>query len=585
MPKTTLPEWNLDDLYSSITDPKITTDLAYFDVKSIAFKTSYADAIKKSVTAATLKKILREYSAIIQGLRKLEAYAYLEHSTHTGIEAYGAFFQHITTKTTATASRLLFVQTSLTRLSDTALKSLSANPSLKEYSHYLTKKLHEKPHTLSEQAEALIQQKALTGKGAFVRLQQQELANKTAPLQKKQKHIGELMSLLYSPKRTVRKQASLALHKIGNETLSRSSFTYNNLMQDYAIDSNLRSFKHPEDMRHLENEVAASAVDTLQHVVTDAYPLVHAYYTYKRKVLKLSKLYEYDRYAPIPSHHTTYSFQEATQMILTAFASFAPEFHEIARQFFDNGWIHAAPSKYKQAGAYCMYCTPDSHPYILVNYHASLRDVFTLAHELGHGIHAYLAQEQNVLNYDWPLTIAETASIFGEMILFRHLLTTMSNTGAIRALIMGKLEEIIATVFRQTAMYQFERKAHELRATQGELTSKQIGELWMQEQRTMFGTSVTITPAESTYWSLIPHIFQTPFYVYSYAFGELLTLSLFSIYEKNPNDTVKKYLAFLKAGGSKSPQELLSVFGMNMNKRSFWEQGVQEIETLIAKLP
>lgn len=587
MKDTSAPAWDLSNLYSGISDPAITADLEYLEITSIAFKTNYKGAIRNTSKASNIKRMLDEYASLIEGMRKLEAYAYLEYSVHVTDPTYGAFLQNITSRITNIRSHVIFIETSFASLSEKTLRLYIAHTALSSYKHYLEKKLQERRHILSEEQEHLIQQKSLTGRSAFVRLQQQDLTEKHATLRigkkKAEYSMSELRNLFHSPDRTLRKKAGLGLAEIAQENLSHSTFAYNTIVQDFSIDTTLRGFNKPEDARHLENEVDGASVQTLCDAVTDAYPLVHEYYNYKRTIMGVKTLYEYDRYAPVGSSKKSYSFSEAKDMVLAAFGTFSPEFHNIASEFFTKHWIHAKQTPQKQMGAYCMYCTPHTNPYVFINYHGSLRDVFTIAHELGHGIQAYLARTQNILHYDWPITIAETASIFGERILFMYLLTTLSPAEQ-RVLIMSKLEDTIASVFRQVAMYRFEQKSHQARSTQGELTSIQLGNIWMEEQQKMFGTSVNITEAETHAWSLIPHIFQTPFYVYGYAFGELLTLALFALYEKNPRKIAPAYTSFLATGGSKSPEELVRTFSVDLHSRAFWDQGIGEIKALLSRL-
>lgn len=580
-----LPTWDLSPLYNAITDAKIKEDIALIQGGVRVFETMYRGKITSTTTAEDLASALKEYASLIQGMQKIEAYAYLDHSTHTGDEVHGAFFQNISTSVSNLRSHILFFETSLIEIPAPKLEALVTSKPLTPYKHFLEKKIAEKKHRLPEVAENVMLQKSLTGRHAFIRLQDQHLtAQKTlVNIEGKNKHltVSGLMNLLYSPDRALREQSSKKIAVIAKRTLTQSTFTYNTLMQDFSIDASLRSFEKSEDMRHLENEVDRTSVTALSEVVTSSYPIVHEYYQFKEKILNIGPLYEYDRYAPISAEKKHYSFAYAQETVLEAFHAFSPEYGDVANTFFKKRWIDTPSTNQKRNGAFCMYCTPDTNPYILLNYHGGARDVSTLAHELGHGIHAYLARGQSILQFDWPITIAETASIFGEMVLFKHMLEKTSDKKEKLALTMAKIEEIFASTFRQIAMYEFEKEAHELRSTQGELTSKQLNALWKKQQRQMFGDALYITDSEAPYWSLIPHLFHTPFYVYSYAFGELLTLSLFSLYEKSPEGFAEKYMNFLRAGGSKSPQELLSVFNVDIHQKSFWEQGITEISSLL----
>ncbi|MDA1169356.1 MAG: M3 family oligoendopeptidase [bacterium] len=582
-----LPTWDLTDLYNGITDPKIDRDFETLTAAAIAFEKEWRKKVNMKISAETLRSVLNAYSGIVSGIQKVESYAYLEHSTHTGDEAYGAAYQNIVTKTSTIRSRIIFFELSLVAIPAKKLEAFVIDIALAPYKHFLEKKIQEKKHRLAELAEDILQQKSLTGKQAFIRLQDENLTAQKIAMKiagkTKQYSVSELLNLLYSPKREIRKTAAQKIGAIGKSTLAHSTFTYNTLMQDFSIDAVFRSFEKPEDMRHLENEVSREAVNTMSDVVAQAYSLVQEYYAFKTEVLHIGPLYSYDKYAPISTKNKTHSFGEAQELVLEAFTDFSPKYANIAKLFFNKRWIDVASTPQKRSGAYCMYVTPDTHPYILLNYHGNKRDVSTLAHELGHGIHAYLARKQNILQFDWPITISETASIFAEKILFEHTIKKTKDPKEKLALIMGKIEELIASIFRQISMYRFEQEAHMLRASQGELTSTQFNALWQKHQKEMFGSSLRMPTVEETYWSLIPHLFHTPFYVYSYAFGALLTLSLYSLYAKSPKKFVTQYIAFLSAGGSKSPEKLASVFNIDLNAKSFWEQGMAEFASLIAQ--
>ncbi|MEK7499834.1 MAG: M3 family oligoendopeptidase [Patescibacteria group bacterium] len=582
-----LPTWDLSDLYAGISDPNIDKDMASLTTAAQTFEQIYKKKIRKDISAKELKNALDAYSAIISGIYKIDAYGSLEHSTHTGDEMYGAFYQNSSTKLSAIRSRIIFFELELVAIPLPALQTLTINKTLLPYKHFLEKKIQEKKHRLPELVEDILQQKSLTGKYAFIRLQDENLTKQKVAMKVGKKtsqfSASQLLSLQYSPKRDVRKLAAKKVGDIAQQTLSHSTFTYNTLVQDFSLDATLRSFQKPEDMRHMDNEVDSAAVTVMSDVVKDAYSLVQEYYSFKQEVLNIGPLYQYDRYAPINAKNKIYSFPEAKQLVLDAFTAFSPEYADVAKLFFDKRWIDVPSTPQKRSGAYCMYVTPEAHPYILLNYHGNKRDVSTLAHELGHGIHAYLARNQTILQFDWPITISETASIFAEMILFAHNIQKTSNQKEKLALIMAKVEESIASIFRQISMYRFEQEAPALRASEGELTSAQLNTLWHKHQKEMFGNSLRITDAETTFWSLIPHIFHTPFYVYSYAFGALLSLSLYGLYEKSPEIFVPKYLNFLRSGGSKSPHDLVSAFGVDIHAKSFWEQGIAEIASLIAQ--
>lgn len=583
MPKEILPTWNLSDLYQGLDDPKITAHLGQLTQQVKSFQNTYEHRITEELSASSLKEALEHYAALLHTIRKLETYAYLEYATNVSSPKHSAFLQKISSQLAEIISHILFFEVNLTKSPLTILDAFIKNPLLKNFQHFLEKQAQQKLHRLSVEGEDVILKKSLTGRQAFSRLYQQQATKQTYYLNSKKKPaltLTQLLSLAHSPKRSERKAAARARHRAHEHDPLHHTFTYNTLIQDWTIDTRLRKFDQPEDVRHLENEITRPMVDTLVDTVVKNYPLVQEYYGLKRKLLGLKKLHDFDKYAPLSQVDKKYTWPEAKQMILNAFTSFSPEFAGIAAKFFEQSWIDAALSPTKQAGAFCHYATPDTHPYVLVNYTGTLNDVSTLAHELGHGIHAYLARQQNILNFDWPLTMAETASVFSEMVIFESLKKNLTNPQEKLALYLSKIDNIWATTARQITMFRFERRAHQLRQ-QNELTTKQLNDLWLQEQQTMFGSSLSLTEYEQSYWQIIPHIFQSPFYVYTYAFGELLTLSLFRIYKDDPKKFVPKYLKLLSAGGSQPPQELLKPFGVDLADQQFWQNGFDEIKQLI----
>lgn len=584
MPKKELPTWDLSHLYKGLEDPRIKADLQALAEQAKSFQSAYQEEITEKIAATTLKKALEEYALLLQGTRRLEAYAYLEYATKTTSPKHRAFLQKTTARTTDIASHVLFFEVALTKLPTNTLASFINNQILKEYRHFLEKQREQKLHRLSVEGEEIVLKKSLTSKHAFNRLYQERSTSQTYQLtrhSKKRLTISELMSLGRSPHRSKRQAAARARHQAHNNDPLHHTFTYNTLVQDWGIDTKLRKFEHPENMRHIENEITRPIVNALVDTVVKNYPLVHNYYRFKQQLLGLPQLYDYDKYAPLKDTSKQYSFREAKEIILNAFEGFSPQFSSIALKFFEEQWIDASPSISKQAGAFCHYCTPDTHPYVMVNYTNTPDDVSILAHELGHGIHAYLVRNQNILNFDWPITIAETASVFAEMLTFESLKRELKTPKDKLALYLSKIENIFATIPRQIAMFRFERHVHHLYDAKGELTTKQLNAIWVEEQQAMFGNSISLTEYEQSYWQMIPHIFRSPFYVYSYAFGELLTLSLFAVYKDDPRKFVPKYVELLSMGGSKSPQELVKPFGIDLSDQQFWQKGIGEITQLI----
>lgn len=527
--------------------------------------------------------MLRSYEAILQEAWKPEVYAALVHAADSKNPKHGALLQKTEKGGMEIGKELLFMELELAKVDEKTLQSWIKHPKLAPYQHYLEKELMWKAHRLSEAEEKIMKDLSLSGRSAFTRLYDEELAHHTYRLSgDKKEHTQEhLLDLLHHPKQATRKQAAAGITKGLQEQLRRLTFMSNTLLQEKIVTDRYRRFESPEASRHLSNEIDQATVDAMVGAVTERFDIVKDFYTFKRKLLGLPVLYDYDRYAPVSSKESPVSFAEAKTIILDAFTRFSPRFAKLAQAFFDNGWIDAPQMPGKRGGAFCMFSTPDLHPYVFVNYSGNVKQVLTLAHELGHGVHASLARKQNLLHFDMPLTLAETASVFAEMVTFDAMKAKLKDPKERLTLVMQKIEEIFATVFRQTSMYRFEQEVHATARSKGGLTSEEISAIWRKHQTNMFGTSVKITKDYDIWWSYITHFVHTPFYVYAYAFGELLTLSLFAAYKQRGAGMVEDYLNFLEAGGSKSPDELLKPFGVDLHDKNFWMGGIKLIEELV----
>lgn len=580
-----IPSWNLSDLFSGIDDPKINEWLQQANKDAENFESTYRQPLSdKSIDATTLKQAFDAYEAILAVAYKITGYAQLLFSSDTSNQQYGAFMQRMSEEASKLSQKILFFELGIIQLPQETLQSFMQEPTLAIRHYYLQKLVKQKPHVLSEAEEKILNKKSLTSNEAFSRLFDEENSALKIFIEGKSEPVNETTALkdLYHPNREVRKRASAGFSKTLQENERRFSFIYNTLILDKKIEDELRHFDNPETSRHLANQTNQAAVDALSKATQSHVALAQRYYQFKKKRLNLDTLHEYDRYAPLPENKQKhYTFEEAKDIILTAFSSFDTTFGETAKLFFDNGWIDAAERPSKRSGAYCMFMTPDHHPYVFMNYSGQARDVMTLAHELGHGVHAYLAKQQTLLDYSAPLTLCETASIFGEMLVFDYLKQQTTSNEEKLSLNMQKLEEIFASTFRQIYMYLFEQKVHQLSKKQGEIPSETLRSLWMETQREMFGESVMLTNDYSYWWSYISHFFQAPFYVYAYAFGELLTLSLYETYKQKGSSITKNYLVFLTAGGSKEPEELAKLLGFDLNNPTFWDNGFRMIETLI----
>lgn len=585
--KEKLPSWDLRAFYKSINDPKIMKDLGVSLILAKKFAGKYRKDINEELSPATLVKILRKYESIILKSVKPQIFSQLVFEADSSDPIHSASLQKTMDGINEVQKELLFLEILLVNLSEKKLNQYISDKKLHNYKHYLENLLKSKPHRLTEAEEKILADKNLTSSHAFIKLFNQYLARKkfNIKINGKERELSEeqTLNLTYNSNRAMRKNAADALTKgLKEESFILTSIT-NTLSNDKAIENRLRKFKIPEESRHLSNEIDQRVVDAMVFAVTNNYKIVSDFFVFKKKLLKLDKLHFYDRYAPVAGYEKKFSYKDAQQLITKTFDKFSPIFGGIAKKFFDKNWIDAPPRFGKRGGAFCSMNTPDTHPAILTNFLGKYKDVSTLAHELGHGVNGYLMRKQTPLNFDHPLTLAETASVFCEMLLFEEVLASLDSKQARLSLYADKLGGIIATVFRQTAMFKFEQELHKQRAIQGELTTGEINQIWLKTQQEMHGGSVELTLDYGYWWSHIPHFIENPFYVYAYAFGELMALSLFAIYKNEGQRFVDKYIELLSAGSSASPQELLKPFGINLRDKTFWEQGINYISAMFSE--
>ncbi|MGE5392521.1 MAG: M3 family oligoendopeptidase [Candidatus Saccharibacteria bacterium] len=577
-------EWDLSGLYSGPHDPKVTRDTASANRLADDFVSLYRGNIGEKTAPTQLRDALKRLEKILEQAARPEMYASLLFSTDVNNQAFGALLNGTTDAYVQISKKLLFFELDLAKLSEKTLNRFASDPSLKNYRHFILRQIDYKKHRLTEPEEKLLADKDQTSKAAFARLFEQLISSKKFLFRKNSKKEitlseTEILDLLHNPDRETRKAAARDFTLGLKDEVPKLSFIYNTLGFDKKINDGYRKFENPEDSRHLDNEVTTEAVDALVGSVTKNYGMVADYYRFKAKTLQVGKLKDYDRYAPTAKSSVKIPFVKGKDIILDAFGEFDPEFRSIAKEFFDSRWIHASLKPGKRGGAYCSYLTPSLHPYVFVNYQDKIADVETLAHELGHAIHGYLMRSQTLLNFDSPLTLAETASVFAEMIVFDYLKQSLPPKERL-ALLMRTIEGLIASVFRQIAMFQFERDFHALRRN-GEITHEKISELWLNRQKEMFKGSIELTPDYALWWSYIPHFFETPFYVYAYAFGQLLTMSLYE--RRNEPGFKLKYKDFLRSGGSKSPRELLAGLGVDTADPDFWQNGLNLIGKMVAE--
>ncbi len=584
--KDTLPSWDLSDIYKGITDPKIKKDQEFSVAESEKFQKRYYGKVNMVTSPEDLLKMFQEYEVVYLPIAKASQYAHIVFSTDSETAENGVLMQQTNDNYLKTRKNLIFFELGLMELDASKIEELAASPVLKNYKHFIQNILIWKPHKLSEEAEQIFNDKSATA-NAFLRLFDQNFSLKRFKAAidgaEKEYTLEEIITLTQNPNRATRKAAAEAITQGLELDLRMNSLIYNTLIKEKAIGDAYRKFSTPEESRHLANELDKETVDSMVAAVTANYKIVEDFYNFKREIMGLDKLYAYDKYAPVTNSVTKYQFSDAKQLVLGAFNNFSPKFGEIAKKFFDNNWIDAQTRIGKRGGAYCTYLTPDLHPLVFLNYTYLNQDVKTLAHELGHAINGVFMQKQTLLNYETPLTLAETASVFAESLLFDEFKKTVTDPKELFDIYMDRIQGIFATVFRQTSMHQFEQEVHYLQKDVGELTPDKINELWVKYQKQMYGNSIEIQDKDANWWSYVPHFLHTPFYVYSYSFGELLVLALYSKYKKDGQGFVDKYIKLMEAGASSSPKKLLAMFEIDLTDKNFWNEGLKYIADLVAE--
>jgi oligoendopeptidase F len=585
-----LPEWNLADLYSGIDAPEVTSDLARLDTECVAFEADYkgklAEQTGKEGGGKWLAEAVRRYEAIDDLAGRLGSYAGLVHAGDSVDPAITKFYGDVSERLTSASVHLLFFALELNRIDDAAIDRAMQTPELGHYRPWIEDLRKDKPYQLEDRVEQLFHEKSQSGYAAWNRLFDQTISG----LRFKVGGGGELaieptLNLLQDRAPAKRKAAGQALAKTFKANERTFALITNTLAKDKEISDRWRGFQDVADSRHLNNRVEREVVDALVGSVRAAYPrLSHRYYKLKAGWFKKKKLAHWDRNAPLPFAATgSIAWPDARNMVLTAYRGFAPEMADIAERFFSDRWIDAPVRPGKAPGAFSHPTTPSAHPYVLMNYQGKPRDVMTLAHELGHGVHQVLAAKNGALMAPTPLTLAETASVFGEMLTFKRLLAQTGSAKQRQALLAGKVEDMINTVVRQIAFYSFERAIHTERRN-GELTAKRIGEIWLSVQGESLGPAIDIRPGYENFWMYIPHFIHSPFYVYAYAFGDCLVNSLYAVYENAQAGFAERYLAMLAAGGTKHYSELLKPFGLDAKDPKFWDGGLSVISGMIDEL-
>lgn len=572
--------WDLSDLYNSPDAPELTADKKRLVGLADEFATTYRNTLS-GCTAKHLADALKDYEQIIDLISRVGSYAHLIWSTNTEDAALGKLLQEVSELSSEISQKLVFFDLEWLALPDEEADKLIADDKLAFYRHHLKSSRRLKPYILSEEQEQILSAKSVTGSRAWVRFFDETLGAARFELDGESLTEQEVLSKLHEPDRDLRKRASESLTD-GFRSMSRTlTFIFNTLIADKFTNDKLRKYPEWISSRNISNEIKDETVEALVNSVTNRYNLVQRYYKLKAQLLNLDKMYDYDRYAPLLDTQSVISWDDAQDIVIKAYSRFHPKMGAVADQFFEKEWIDAAIRPGKQGGAYSASTAASVHPYVFMNYDGKVRDVQTLAHELGHGVHQYLSRKQGPLQAGTPLTTAETASVFGEMLVFQDLLSELDDPRERLALLLGKIDDTIATVFRQVSMNRFEDAIHTARREQGELTTDDFSRLWMDKQIELYGDSVELTDNYRLWWSYIPHFLHTPGYVYAYAFGELLVLALYEKYSNQPEGFPEKYLELLKAGGSDSPENLLSKLQVDINSSDFWDNGLQAIEKLI----
>jgi oligoendopeptidase F len=572
--------WDLSDLYNSPDDPQLKSDRENLMKRADAFGEKYRGKVAE-LSPSAFSEMLREYESLIQTSGKIGSYSHLVWSTNTEDPTLGKLLQEASEMGSDLSQKLVFFDVEWLKLTEERALDFINAAELSKWKHYLEVSRQYKKHVLSEEAEKVMSAKSVTGRAAWNRYFDETLGAARFELEGEMLTEQEVLSKLHNPDRDLRKKAHASLTETFRDHSRSLTFIFNTLLADKYTNDKLRNYDSWIASRNLSNQTDEATVNALVDTVTSQYGLVQRYYRLKKNLLGVDELFDYDRYAPIVKTTKTVSWAEAQNMVLEAYGDFHPDMREIAGKFFEKNWIDAAISPGKRGGAYSASTVTSVHPYVFMNYDGQLRDVQTLAHELGHGVHQYLSRKQGELQSSTPLTTAETASVFGEMLVFNRLMNRLDNPKERLALLISKIDDTIATVFRQISMNRFEDRIHTARREQGELTTEQFSSYWLETQKALYGDSVTLTDEYRLWWCYIPHFLHTPGYVYAYAFGELLVLALYDAYKSDNNGFADRYLGLLEAGGSDWPHNLIAKMDIDIRDRNFWSRGLSLFESMI----
>ncbi|HKK29667.1 MAG TPA: M3 family oligoendopeptidase [Alphaproteobacteria bacterium] len=579
-----LPTWDLTDLYPGMEAPDLEQDFQTAEREAKSFAAKYEGKLS-SLSAEGLAEAIARYEAQDERLSRVMSYAGLLHAGDQLDPTIGGFYQNAHERVTTISAHLLFFTLELNKLDDATLQAWLTAPAMEKYRPWLENVLKYKPHQLSDELEKFLHEQHIVGTAAWVRLFDETMAGLHFPLNGKELTSAEALHLLSDPSAETRKAAAHSLGQVFAKNLPLFARITNTLAKDKEIDDRWRKYPRPVSARNLANQVEDDVVDALVKAVRDSYPrLSHRYYAMKAKWMGGDKLDYWDRNAPLPdADDRTISFDEARDTVLSAYASFSPRLADVGRKFFDNAWIDVPTRPGKSPGAFAHPTVPSAHPYLLLNYQGKIRDVMTLAHELGHGCHQVLAGSQGHFLARTPLTLAETASVFGEMLTFRVVLDSESDPAKRRVLLAQKVEDMLNTVVRQIAFYCFEEKVHNARR-EGEISAEQLCDFWMEIQTESLGPALRYDEHYRSFWTYIGHFIHAPFYVYAYAFGDCLVNALYAQYQQQPAGFEEKYLNLLSAGGRMKHQDLLAPFGLDASDPAFWNKGLDVIAGMIDEL-
>lgn len=579
-----LPRWDLGDLYADMDDPQIKADIEAADHEAQAIERTYKGRLHQ-IESDEFASLIGRYDSLQGVLGKIGSFAQLNHAAQRDDEQVGRFYQSTSEQLNAIGTRLLFVTLEINKLDDESVERLLTDERSARYLPWIKVVRAFQPHQLSDEVETKLHEKAVVGRSAWVRLFDETMADLRFPLDDQSLTSAEIFDKLASADRDLRERAAKSIAIVLQANIKLFARINNTLIKDKHIDDVWREFAGPMSARNLGNQVEDDVVEALIHAVRDSYPRTsHRYYEIKAKWMGLDRLQYWDRNAPLPEDNDTRrSWHDAQRIVVNAYEQFSPTLAQIVETFFEKRWIDPDPRPGKDSGAFCHPTVPSVHPYVLMNFQGRNRDVMTLAHELGHGVHQVLASKHGPILSHTPLTMAETASVFGEQLTFRALLNGEQDPIFRQLLLARKIEDMINTVVRQIAFCDFEQRVH-LARRDAELTPQDFARIWMEVQQESLGPSFKLDESYSSYWSYVPHFLHVPFYVYAYAFGDCLVNSLYRVFQDQPAGFEAKYVALLESGGTKSHKELLAPFGLDARASDFWRKGLLVLEELIDEL-